>query len=62
MTPVDSYNSQCNFSETIMGVANNKTLGISDQCLLLFGNGDGGGGSTSGMLEKVCCICICIAF
>jgi hypothetical protein len=53
MTPVDSYNSQVNFPEIVKGVQNNKTLEVSDQCLLLFGNGDGGGGPTAWMLEKV---------
>lgn len=56
MTPVDSYNSQANFGEVVKGVKNNKTLGVTDQCLLLYGNGDGGGGSTAGMLEKVSCL------
>jgi alpha-mannosidase len=53
MTPVDSYNAQANFGEVVKGVENAKTLGSTDQCLLLYGNGDGGGGPTSGMLEKV---------
>jgi alpha-mannosidase len=53
MTPVDSYNSQVNFPEIVKGVQNNKTLEVTDQCLLLFGNGDGGGGPTAWMLEKV---------
>jgi hypothetical protein len=54
MTPVDSYNSQCNYDELLKGRDNNKTLGLSNQCLLLYGNGDGGGGPTPRMLEKVC--------
>lgn len=53
MTPVDSYNAQANFGEVVKGVENSKSLGVTDQCLLLYGNGDGGGGPTSGMLEKV---------
>lgn len=28
-------------------------MAVTDECLLLFGNGDGGGGPTSLMLEKV---------
>jgi alpha-mannosidase len=54
MTPVDSYHSQVNFDEIVKGVQNSKTLEVTDQCLLLFGNGDGGGGPTPWMLEKVC--------
>lgn len=53
MTPVDSYNSQVNFPELVKGVQNSKTLEATDQALLLFGNGDGGGGPTPYMLEKV---------
>lgn len=53
MTPVDSYNSQVNFPELVKAVQNHKTLEATDQALLLFGNGDGGGGPTSYMLEKV---------
>ena len=40
--------------ELVKGVRNNKNLGVTDQCLMLFGNGDGGGGPTPAMLEKVC--------
>jgi alpha-mannosidase len=36
-----------------MGVRNHKNLEVTDECLLLFGNGDGGGGPTSLMLEKL---------
>ncbi len=40
-------------AELLKGVSNNKNLGVTDQCLFLFGNGDGGGGPTPKMLEKV---------
>lgn len=39
--------------EMVEGVGNNKNLGVTDECLLLFGNGDGGGGPTPRMLGKV---------
>lgn len=39
--------------ELVKGVSKNKNLGVTDECLLLFGNGDGGGGPTPKMLEKV---------
>lgn len=39
--------------ELVDGVGNNKNLGVTDECLLLFGNGDGGGGPTPRMLSKV---------
>ena len=40
--------------EILKGVWNNKNLAVTDECLFLFGNGDGGGGPTPMMLEKVC--------
>lgn len=55
MTPVDSYNSQCDYRELLKGARGHKNLEVTDQCLLLFGNGDGGGGPTPRMLEKVSC-------
>jgi alpha-mannosidase len=36
------------------GARFNKNLEVTEDCLLLFGNGDGGGGPTPYMLEKVC--------
>jgi len=39
--------------EIIKGVSANKNLEVTDQCLFLFGNGDGGGGPTPLMMEKV---------
>ncbi|WWC63022.1 uncharacterized protein I303_105621 [Kwoniella dejecticola CBS 10117] len=53
MTPTDTYNAQANFSELQKGINQNKNLEATDQCLLLFGNGDGGGGPTPLMLEKL---------
>lgn len=53
MTPVDSYNSQANYDELLKGTKGHKNLGVTDEALLLFGNGDGGGGPTPLMLEKV---------
>ncbi|WWC71170.1 uncharacterized protein I206_105123 [Kwoniella pini CBS 10737] len=53
MTPTDTYNAQANFSELQKGIIQNKNLESTDQCLLLFGNGDGGGGPISLMLEKL---------
>lgn len=53
MTPVDSYNAQANYDELLKGTRNHKNLGVTDEALLLYGNGDGGGGPTPLMLEKV---------
>ncbi len=35
------------------GVKNHKNLEVTSQALLLFGNGDGGGGPTPPMMEKL---------
>lgn len=53
MTPVDSYNAQCNVDEIRRGMTGHKNLEVTSQSLLLFGNGDGGGGPTPPMLEKL---------
>ena len=34
-------------------MTNHKNLNVTDNALLLFGNGDGGGGPTPPMLEKL---------
>ncbi|WVQ85168.1 hypothetical protein IAT38_007333 [Cryptococcus sp. DSM 104549] len=39
--------------ELLQGIEKNKNLEVTDECLLLFGNGDGGGGPTALMLEKL---------
>jgi alpha-mannosidase len=53
MTPVNSYNAQCDINEIRAGQAGNKNLEVTKQALILFGNGDGGGGPTPPMLEKL---------
>ncbi|WRT70534.1 uncharacterized protein IL334_007532 [Kwoniella shivajii] len=53
MTPVDNYNSQCDIGEIRRGMTGHKNLDVTEQSLLLFGNGDGGGGPTPPMLEKL---------
>lgn len=53
MPPGDTYNSNCQVSELMRSVSNNKTRGISEKALLLFGFGDGGGGPTQEMLERL---------
>ncbi|OWZ80875.1 alpha-mannosidase [Cryptococcus neoformans Bt85] len=53
MTPVDNYNSQCNIDDIRRGVTGHKNLDVTSEALLLFGNGDGGGGPTPPMLEKL---------
>ena len=66
MTPVNNYNSQCNIDDIRRGTTGHKNLEVTctsmqrhpcslrtAQSLLLFGNGDGGGGPTPPMLEKL---------
>lgn len=53
MTPVDAYNAQCDMSEIRRGLTGHKNQEVTHQSLLLFGNGDGGGGPTPPMLEKL---------
>ncbi|WVQ95701.1 hypothetical protein IAU59_002800 [Kwoniella sp. CBS 9459] len=53
MTPVDNYNSQCNIDDVRRGMTGHKNSEVTAQSLLLFGNGDGGGGPTPPMLEKL---------
>ncbi|EIW69817.1 hypothetical protein TREMEDRAFT_43495 [Tremella mesenterica DSM 1558] len=53
MTPVNNYNSQCHMSDIRRGMTGHKNLEVTSQALLLFGNGDGGGGPTPPMLEKL---------
>lgn len=53
MTPVNNYNSQCNMDDIRRGSTGHKNLEVSNQSLLLYGNGDGGGGPTPPMLEKL---------
>jgi alpha-mannosidase len=48
-----SYNAQADFGELKKGAENNKNLEVTGDALFLFGNGDGGGGPTAPMLEKV---------
>ncbi|ANB15617.1 Ams1p [Sugiyamaella lignohabitans] len=53
MPPADTYNSNCSVSELKLSVNNNKNRGIHEKSLLLFGYGDGGGGPTTDMLERM---------
>ncbi|KAG0143248.1 hypothetical protein CROQUDRAFT_661493 [Cronartium quercuum f. sp. fusiforme G11] len=53
MTPVDTYNSQATPADVIKAITNHKDLESSDKSLLVFGNGDGGGGPLAPMLESL---------
>ncbi|KAF8512088.1 glycoside hydrolase family 38 protein [Hysterangium stoloniferum] len=53
MTPVDTYTSQATVGDVLKGVTNNKNLESQSRALLVFGNGDGGGGPLAPMLENL---------
>jgi len=53
MTPVNEYNAQADVDEVRRGQTGNKNLEVTSQAVILFGNGDGGGGPTPPMLEKL---------
>lgn len=53
MTPVDTYNAQANVEDVLKAITNHKDLEWSDKSLLVYGNGDGGGGPLAPMIEKL---------
>ncbi|KAG2005473.1 alpha-mannosidase [Coprinopsis cinerea AmutBmut pab1-1] len=53
MTPVETYTAQATVHDIKKGLENHKNLESSDTALLVFGNGDGGGGPLSKMLENL---------
>ncbi|KAH9965647.1 glycosyl hydrolases family 38 N-terminal domain-containing protein [Russula compacta] len=53
MTPVDTYNAQATAGDISKALTNHKNLESSSTSLLVFGNGDGGGGPLAKMLESL---------
>ncbi|KAF8307864.1 glycoside hydrolase family 38 protein [Clavulina sp. PMI_390] len=53
MTPVDTYNAQAELGDLRKGMIGHKNQESSDSALLVFGNGDGGGGPLAPMLESL---------
>ncbi|RDB17533.1 Alpha-mannosidase [Hypsizygus marmoreus] len=53
MTPVDTYTAQATVGDIYKGQTNHKNLESSQSALLVFGNGDGGGGPLAQMLENL---------
>ena len=51
--PVDTYNSMANVKEVLFHVENYKDHERSNESLLLYGYGDGGGGPSVEMLEQL---------
>ncbi|KAG1744557.1 glycoside hydrolase family 38 protein [Suillus paluster] len=53
MTPVDTYTAQATVGDVNKGITNHKNLESNATALLVFGNGDGGGGALPKMLENL---------
>ncbi|TRM58025.1 glycoside hydrolase family 38 protein [Schizophyllum amplum] len=53
MTPVDTYTAQATVGDVNKGIRGHKNIESSNQSLLAFGNGDGGGGPLNKMLENL---------
>jgi alpha-mannosidase len=51
-SPADTYNAQITTKEVLFTTSNNKDLASTSESLLLFGNGDGGGGPNEHMLKR----------
>lgn len=53
MAPSETYVGQCEVKELLKSISRHKSLDATQESLLLFGNGDGGGGPSPIMLEKL---------
>ena len=53
MCPSETYTAQANVGDLIRSVSQHKNLDDDITSLLVFGNGDGGGGPIAQMLEKL---------
>ncbi|CAM0138727.1 unnamed protein product [Umbelopsis sp. WA50703] len=53
LPPADTYVGQVNTEELYKCISNHKDIDLSNESLLAFGHGDGGGGPTYGMLERL---------
>ena len=53
VTPIQRYDSDCTLPEIMKGYSYHKNLDVTNESLLMFGNGDGGGGPSAVMLERL---------
>ncbi|KFH66388.1 hypothetical protein MVEG_08486 [Podila verticillata NRRL 6337] len=53
MAPCETYTAQADVSDMVRSIRNNRDLAFSNQSLLPYGNGDGGGGPQRAMLERL---------
>lgn len=53
ITPIKRYDSDCTLPEIMRGYQHHKNMDVTNESLLMFGNGDGGGGPSAVMLERL---------
>ncbi|KAG0004825.1 Glycoside hydrolase, 38 vacuolar alpha mannosidase [Modicella reniformis] len=53
MAPCETYTAQANVSDIVHSVQRNRDIAFSNQSLMPYGNGDGGGGPQRAMLERI---------
>ncbi|KAG1178970.1 hypothetical protein G6F70_004929 [Rhizopus microsporus] len=53
MAPSETYNAQCTPEELTRSVKNHRDKVFSNSSLLVYGNGDGGGGPLASMIERL---------
>ncbi|KAJ1028012.1 hypothetical protein NDA13_003463 [Ustilago tritici] len=53
MTPVNNYDSKCTVEEIVRGIKNNQDIWVQPHALMLYGFGDGGGGPSEVMVERL---------
>lgn len=53
MPPANTYTADANFGDVVRSISQHKNLSYDQTSLLLFGKGDGGGGPTYEMMEKL---------
>ncbi|MBW0485150.1 hypothetical protein O181_024865 [Austropuccinia psidii MF-1] len=53
MTPVDTYNAQATLADVLKAITNHHDLEWNDKSLIVYGNGDGGGGPLAPMIESL---------
>lgn len=53
MTPVNNYDSRGYVEEIVRGIKNNADLWVQPHALMLYGFGDGGGGPSEEMIERM---------
>ncbi|KAG0332262.1 Glycoside hydrolase, 38 vacuolar alpha mannosidase [Podila humilis] len=53
MAPCETYNAQADVADLVRSIKNNHDLAFSNQSLMPYGNGDGGGGPQKAMLERI---------